>query len=161
MQISANGLELIRQSEGFRATTYKDIAGIPTIGYGHRIETHGALPAAITQAQAETLLARDVAIAEQSVASLVRVPLMQGQFDALVDFVFNLGSGRLTGSTLLRVLNGGKYNLAAAQLLLWDHCDGKVNSALSRRRHAEFQLFTTPETPAVSPAQPLHLLASQ
>lgn len=150
MQISATGLNLIRQSEGFRSTAYKDIAGILTIGYGHRIEPQESFPAAITPREAETLLARDVSIAEQSVSRLVRVPLNQGQFDALVDFVFNLGCERLAGSTLLRVLNGRKYHLAAAQLLLWDHAAGQINPALSRRRHAEFQLFTAAQAPTPS-----------
>jgi lysozyme len=145
MQTSARGLNLIRQSEGFRPSVYKDVAGILTIGYGHRIQPHESFPSPITQPEAETLLARDVAIAEQSVTRLVRIPLAQGQFDALVDFVFNLGIERLAGSTLLRDLNAGRLSQAAQQLLLWDHSDGKVNPGLQRRRHAEFQLFTAAE----------------
>lgn len=142
MQLSTLGLDLIKQSEGFRASPYKDVAGILTIGYGHRIAPHESFPKPITEAEAETLLAHDVAIAEQSVTHLIHAPLTQGQFDALVDFVFNLGSERLANSTLLRDLNTGRISEAAQQILLWDHSDGKVNSGLARRRHAEFQLLT-------------------
>jgi lysozyme len=149
MQISAAGLNLIQQSEGFRPSVYKDVAGILTIGYGHRIEPHESFPHPITQAQAETLLARDVAAAEQTIARLVRVPLTQGQFDALVDFVFNLGAERLAASTLLKDLNAGRYPQAAQQILLWDRAGGKISHGLLRRRHAEFQLFTAP-APAAS-----------
>ncbi|HEX8810581.1 MAG TPA: lysozyme [Terracidiphilus sp.] len=145
MQLSTRGLDLIKQSEGFRASPYKDVAGILTIGYGHRIAPHESFLKPITEAEAETLLTRDIAIAEQSVARLIYVPLTQGQFDALVDFVFNLGSERLANSTLLRDLNAGRISEAAEQFLLWDHTDGKVNSGLARRRHAEFQLFTGTE----------------
>ena len=142
MQISTRGLDLIKLSEGFRAFPYKDVAGILTIGYGHRIAPHESFPEPITEPEAETLLARDVAIAGQSVSRLVHVPLTQGQFDALVDFVFNLGAERLANSTLLRDLNTGSFPEAAQQLLLWDHSGSKINPGLSRRRHAEFQLFT-------------------
>ena len=63
---------------------------------------------------------RDVLVAEQSVKRLIRVALTQGQFDALVDFVFNLGQGRLAASTLLQDLNIGRYDAAAEQLLRWE-----------------------------------------
>jgi lysozyme len=152
MQISTRGLDLIKQSEGFRASPYKDVVGILTIGYGHRIASHESFLNPITEAEAETLLMRDVTIAEQSVARLVHIPLTQGQFDALVDFVFNLGSERLANSTLLCDLNAGSFPEAAQQLLLWDHSNGKVNSGLARRRHAEFQLFTAAELTPVPAA---------
>jgi lysozyme len=156
MHISTQGLKLIEQSEGFRSTIYKDTSGIPTIGYGHRI-THGeSYPHGITQAQAEALLLRDVAAAETVVITLVKVPLTQGQFDALVDFVYNLGAGRLAASTLLRDLNAGHYLLAAAQILLWDHSSNEVSPGLKRRREAECHLFLTePFEATLTPAQPL------
>ena len=88
-----------------------------------------------------------MASAEGAVSHLVRVALTQGQFDALVDFVFNLGAGRLQGSTLLRDLNAGQYAPAAEQILAWDH--GVVNgretelSALKARRLAEHTLWNS------------------
>lgn len=144
MQISAAGLQLIERSEGFSSTVYNDVAGIPTIGYGHRVLPGESFPNGITQAQAEAILTNDVRNAEASVQRLVTVPLTQNQFDALVDFTYNLGSGNLASSTLLKDLNAGNYDAAADQILLWDHAGGKVQPGLQVRRQAEFNLFTGP-----------------
>jgi lysozyme len=141
MQLSAEGLGLVKQFEGFRNRTYTDVAGFPTIGYGHRIVPPESFPNGISEPQAAAILAKDVCEAESAVSSLVRVALTQGQFDALVDFCFNLGAGRLAGSTLLRALNGGRYEAAAEQLLLWDLAGGEVNAGLKARREAEFKLW--------------------
>lgn len=151
MQLSPVGLELIKHSEGFRSHTYNDVNGIPTIGYGHRLLASESFPAGITESQAAQMLAADVRTAEQAVARLVKVPLTQGQFDALVDFCFNLGSGRLASSTLLKILNRGRYQDAAEQLLRWDIAAGIENSALKVRRGAELTLWNT-ETQAASAA---------
>ncbi len=142
MELSAAGLELIKTSEGFRSHAYADAAGVPTIGYGHRIAAPESFPDGIDEAQAAAILAADVAQAERAVGSLVRVALTQGQFDALVDFCFNIGAGRLAGSTLLRELNAGNYAATAGQLLAWDHAGGAVNPGLKARREAEFHLWT-------------------
>jgi lysozyme len=145
MQLSAEGLDLIKRSEGFRNQVYRDVAGFPTIGYGHRITRGESFPEGIGEPQAAAILANDVRVAEQAVARLVRVTLTQGQFDALVDFCFNLGAGRLASSTLLRELNAGRYEAAAEQLLAWDHAGGEVNAGLKARREAEFRLWTAGE----------------
>ena len=142
MQLSAEGLDLIKESEGFRDHVYLDVAGFPTIGYGHLIKPHESFPSGITEAQAAAILATDVQSAEQSVARLVKVALTQGQYDALVDFCFNLGAGRLAGSTLLRELNVGNHQAAGEQLLVWDHAGGVVVAGLKARREAELQLWT-------------------
>jgi lysozyme len=141
MKLSAEGLQLIKQQEGFRTRTYLDVAGFPTIGYGHRLIHPGSFPDGIDEAQAAEILAADVRDAEQSVERLVKVPLVQGQFDALVDFCFNLGPGRLASSTLLKVLNGGHYADAAEQLLRWDQAGGKECPPLKARREAELALW--------------------
>jgi len=141
MQMSALGQELIRRSEGFRSGTYLDVAGIATIGYGHRLLPRESYPDGIGEAQAEELLAGDVRESEQAVERLVRVALTQGQFDALTDFCFNLGSGRLASSTLLKALNDGQYQAAREQLLRWDLAGGEVCAGLKTRREAEFELW--------------------
>jgi lysozyme len=141
MQLSAAGLEFIKREEGFRSSLYQDVAGILTIGYGHRVTPSESFSSPITEAQATALLQADVRQAEQWVARLVKVILTQGQFDALVDFCFNLGCGRLKSSTLLAALNAGHYAAAAEQLLSWDHANGQVNPGLKARRTAELQLF--------------------
>jgi lysozyme len=141
MQMSALGLDLIRRSEGFRGSTYLDPAGIPTIGYGHRLLPPESYPHGIAEQLAEQLLAGDVRLAEHAVARLVRVALTQGQFDALTDFCFNLGAGRLASSTLLDELNCGQYDAAGAQLLHWDLAGGAICPGLKVRREAELQLW--------------------
>ncbi len=141
MQLSAEGLELIKKSEGFRDHVYRDVAGFPTIGYGHLLKPDESFPNGVTELQAGLILAADVQQAEQAVSRLVKVELTQGQFDALVDFCFNLGAGRLAGSTLLRELNAGHHDTAAQQLLSWDHAGGVVNAGLKSRREAELKLW--------------------
>jgi len=141
MEFSAAGLELLKRSEGFRSHIYKDVAGVPTIGYGHRLHPDETYPAGIGEPQAAELLARDVRGAQLAVQHLVKVPLSQGQFDALVDFCFNLGAGRLATSTLLKILNMGRYEDAAEQLLRWDQAGGEENAGLKTRREAELELW--------------------
>jgi lysozyme len=147
MKLSPAGLALIERSEGFRAFRYLDSVGIPTIGYGHKIHASEVFAAAITEAQAKALLVSDTYAAEHNVNRLVRVPLTQNQFDALVDFTFNMGAGRLATSTLLRDLNLRQYDVAAKQLLNWDHglMQGKETelAGLKARRQAEFTLWHT------------------
>ncbi len=148
MQLSAAGLDLIKKSEGFRDRVYLDVAGFPTIGYGHLIKPHESFPKAITEPRAAAILLSDVQDAERAVARLVKVALTQGQFDALVDFCFNLGATQLAGSTLLRELNAGNYQAAGEQLLVWDHAGGAVVAGLKARREAELKLWFGASGPA-------------
>jgi lysozyme len=141
MHLSSAGLNLLKKSEGFRDHIYADVAGFLTIGFGHRLTPGEAYPNGINLSQAETILSRDITIAEAAVERLVKVALTQGQFDALVDFVFNLGAGRLASSTLLRYLNSGKHDAAAWELLAWDHAGSHEVASLKARREAEFQLW--------------------
>ena len=141
MQLSAVGLGLVKRSEGFRNRIYLDVAGIPSIGYGHRVLAGESFANGIEEAEGAELLARDLRNAERAVQRLVRVALTQGQFDALVDFCFNLGQGRLAASTLLQDLNKGRYDAAAEQLLRWDHAGAMENAGLKARREAEFHLW--------------------
>ncbi|MGA8111866.1 MAG: lysozyme [Acidobacteriaceae bacterium] len=132
-----DGLNLTEQFEGCRLTAYQDQVGVWTIGYGHTgPEVVAGLT--ITQAQAETCLAADVQSAAACVNRLVAVQLNQQEFDALVDFVFNLGQG---ASTLLRLLNAGSFAAAAGQFAQWDRAGGAVVAGLLRRRQVETALF--------------------
>ena len=141
MHLSAAGMELLKKSEGFRDRTYSDLAGFRTIGFGHRLKSGENFPEGLNLEQAHAILDADVLLAEAVVNRLVRVPLSQGQFDALVDFAFNLGCGRLASSTLLSYLNAGRYDAAAWQLLAWDHVGSHELASLKARREAEFQLW--------------------
>lgn len=139
MRISQKGIELIKKLEGCRLEAYKCPAGIWTIGYGH---TKGVKDGQIiTQEQAEEFLREDLRIFEQAVESCVKVPLSQNQFDALVSFCYNCGSGALKTSTLLRLLNEGNYSSAADQFLRWNKAGGKVLVGLTRRREEEREMF--------------------
>lgn len=139
MHTSQKGLDLIKSFEGLRLSAYRCPADIPTIGYG---TTAGVkMGDTITKERAEELLREDVARFESQVLRLVKVPLTQGQHDALVSFVYNLGAGNLSNSTLLRLLNAGDYAGAAAQFDRWNKAGGKVLAGLVRRRAAERALF--------------------
>jgi lysozyme len=152
MHLSTAGLKLLKDSEGFRNRAYADVAGLRTIGFGHRLAPGEEYPRGIDLAQGERLLAIDVATAELAVERLVKVPLSQGQFDALVDFVFNLGTGRLASSSLLRYLNEGNYDAAAWQLLAWDHAGSREIIGLKARREAEFRLWNPAANPKIAAA---------
>lgn len=140
MQTSQRGLELIKNAESFRAYPYLCPANVWTQGYGHTRDVKPtSLP--VTVAQAEVWLAADVKQYEQSVKTLIKVPLTQGQFDALVSFTFNLGGGALQRSTLRSKLNRGDYEGAANELLKWVRGGGRILSGLVKRRAAERELF--------------------
>ncbi|MCC8381076.1 lysozyme [Xenorhabdus sp. PB30.3] len=142
MEISTKGLECIKQYEGLKLKAYPDPAtgGIPwTIGYGH---TKGVKKGdVITEQQAEVFLHDDLQPIYATLRQLVRVPLNQGQFDALCSFIFNCGSGNFSGSTLLRKLNQGDYIGAAAEFPRWNKAAGKVMRGLDSRRASEHQMF--------------------
>ena len=139
MNYSENGLKLTEQFEGCRLEAYLDQAGIPTIGYGHIGGVR--MGDKCTQQQAEKWLLEEVKNAEDAVNDLVQVPLTQNQFDALVDFVYNLGAGNFEKSTLLRRLNKGDYQGAAEQFGVWNRAGGFVRNGLTRRRMVEKELF--------------------
>ena len=141
--ITQEGLDLIKRFEGFSSTVYICPAGYPTIGYGHvvRDEEKGRFDTGIDQEQGEELLRRDAHVAERAVLRLITVPLTDGQFDALVSFTFNLGSGALQRSTLRRKLNRQDYVSAAGELRRWIWAGGRKLKGLIKRREAEKGLF--------------------
>lgn len=144
MEISEQGLALIRGFEGFSATPYLCPGGKPTIGYGHVIGAGEAFPeAGISRETAETMLKQDVKWAEQAVRRLAAVALSQNQFDALVCLVYNIGAKAFEKSTLLRILNSGDPEAAARQFSRWVYASGRKLPGLERRRAAETLLFTT------------------
>jgi lysozyme len=96
----------------------------------------------ITEQEAEQRLVTDMQTAVTVINALVKVAITQGQFDAMVDFVFNEGQGHFATSTLLKKLNAGDFAGAAAQCLVWDEAGGQIEPGLLRRRQAEAAMFT-------------------
>jgi lysozyme len=161
--INKAGLELIKSFEGIpdgdpttvKIDPYLDPVGIWTIGWGHAISLGGRFlrgkenrkaardlyRGGITLEQAEQLLRADLLDACRDVAAVVKVPLSDNQFAALVSFAFNCGCTNLAKSTLLRKLNQRDYAGAAAEFTRWNKSAGKVLAGLTRRRAAEAALF--------------------
>lgn len=140
---SKEGMELIKSFEGCRLKAYQDVAGIWTIGYGHTGNVQPGM--SITQEQAETFLRADLKKFEQCINRCVAVPLTQNMFDALVSFTYNVGTGALQRSTLLRKLNRGDTEGAAEEFNKWVRAGKKVYPGLVHRRRKEQELFLKQE----------------
>lgn len=137
---SKSGVTLTEGFEALQLTAYKDIRGRWTIGYGHTgPEVHEGL--VWTERQAETALANDIWWASGVVNRVVKYPINQNEFNALVDLVYNIGAGNFASSSMLRDLNKGDIKNAAMQFDIWDHAGGKVVAGLLRRRQDETTLF--------------------
>jgi len=138
-------LALIRKSENFVALPYLCPAGVPTIGYGSTRYADGTAvkltDKSIDRSIAESLMRVTLIEYEEAVRRCVKVPLSQGQFDALVDFAYNAGAHNLRTSTLLKLLNSGDYAGAARQFERWVFGGGKRLPGLIIRRDAERNLF--------------------
>ena len=151
-------MHLIKRLEGLRLEVYQDVAGFWTVGYGHLItQADNLYPYSdvteITEAEADRLLAQDMRIAQGIVAQHVRVPLTPAQRDALVSFVFNIGPGAPGAkdgfvylkngqpSTMLRKINAGDFEGAAAEFDKWVLAGGQRVNGLIARRAEERALF--------------------
>ncbi len=121
------------------------LSGAPwTIGWGHTgSAVHYGL--AWTQAQADTQLLADMASAQTTVRSAVKVSITFNEFVALCDFVFNVGAAAFVGSTLLRKLNSGDTSEAGQEFARWNIAGGIVLRGLVTRRANEAALFATPD----------------
>lgn len=141
--ITRHGLDLICRYEGFSPVIYLCPAGYPTIGYGHLITEANKeqFLDGINEDEALELLRQDVGVAERAVLRLINVPLTDGQYDALVSFTFNLGSGALQRSTLRRKVNRQEYEDAALEFGKWVWAGGRRMKGLINRRKAEAELF--------------------
>jgi len=139
------GLALIKRFEGFSATPYICPAGWWTIGWGaiHGLDGQPVTAATppVTEEEAETLLRRDVAVAEGAVLRLITVPLSDGRFDALTSFAFNLGGGALQRSTLRRKVNREEHDDVPDEFRRWVWGGGRKLPGLVRRREAEAEMY--------------------
>lgn len=153
MKTSEKGQAHIKKTESFESRPYRCPANIPSIGFGTTRYPNGKAVTmydpAITLEQANAYFAHDIERFERDVLSLVKVPITQGQFDALVSFAYNCGSDidddtiaeGLGDSTLLKKLNAGDYKGAADEFPKWNKGAGKVQPGLVKRRAAEREMF--------------------
>jgi lysozyme len=144
------GLALTKTSESFRGKPYNDPVGFCTVGYGHlikKVPCDGSEPPEfvpeVSEPMATKLLMQDLRIAEHPVLTEVSrdISLTQTQFDALCDFVFNVGAQNFRQSQLLVVINDREFHRVPGQLRRWVFADGKKLRGLVTRREREIELF--------------------
>lgn len=176
MRTSKSGLEFIAKWEGLILTPYLDIASLWTIGVGHLIKptdsfsaitneqvkqllatkdkNHPLAKLSITKEEALNILAKDIALTEQSLLQNASVQLSQNQFDAMISFGFNCGPGVFKNSGVFKALNVGHYADVPARLLDWSKAringELKVSKGLLARRTAEGQLFSQSSIPTLT-----------
>ncbi len=148
MTISDKGLLFTASWEGLRLSPYLCPAGVPTIGYGATFYEDGAKvrisDAPITVDRALELLRYHMSHFAQTVDSYTTDSVNQQQFDALVDFAYNLGTGALKGSTLLKKVNLNPSDPSIpVEFAKWVNAGGKRLQGLVRRRAGESTLYTT------------------
>ena len=145
MKINTLGLDLIKSFEKFMPTPYLDAVNVPTIGYGSTFYEDGTkvtlLDKPITEERATELMLFELDKISKFISKVVKVPLTDNQFAALSSFTYNLGVGNLQSSTLLRLLNLGRYTEVPYQFTLWNKAGGKILKGLVRRRAAEVALW--------------------
>jgi lysozyme len=142
------GLAVTKRSEGWVPRLYNDAARFCTIGYGHLVKKapcDGTEPpsflAGLTEPQGEMLLVEDMAQAQSIVMQSVTVPMLDGQYAALCDFVFNVGGSNFRSSTLLKVVNARQDGQVPGQFRRWVLAGGKVWAGLRTRREREIDLY--------------------
>jgi lysozyme len=143
MQLGPKGKALIQSFEQCRLEAYQDQRGVWTIAWGR---TPAVEYQTCSREDADEWFIQDTQTAVNAVSRTVDVALSQNQFDALVSFTFNVGQGSEAHSTLVGLLNQGKFALAAAQFSFWNHVNGVPNAGLTRRRAAEQALFLDTST---------------
>ena len=145
-KLSNDGLQLLKELEGFRSNPYKDGAGIPTIGYGSTYYKNGTRVSmndvAISQFEATELLEDLLIHFVRVVDCYTRDDIEQNEFDALVCFAYNVGDGAFKKSTLLKKVNEkAAPEEIKAQFLKWVNVNGKPNAGLINRRIKEINLY--------------------
>jgi lysozyme len=148
MKTSAAGRAALTQREGLRLTAYRDSKGIPTVGVGHVNATPPVtvMGMTISRAQADVLLAADLAPMEAVVNAAAPRGIPQNAFDAAVSLAFNIGAHGFAGSTVARKIASGDMSGAADAFLLWN----KPPELMGRRRAERTQFLTPDDHPAIA-----------
>ena len=139
MTTSRNGLQLIKDFEGLRLDAYRCPAGVWTIGYGHTKGVKQGME--IDQMRADDYLVEDIAPIER-LLNKIGVNFRQEQFDALVSWIFNLGEGNFTHSTMyIRISTDADDVDITDQMVKWVNAGSKPLLGLKKRRVAEANMF--------------------
>lgn len=150
MTVSQQGVDLIKGFEGLELEAYKDIAGIPTIGYGATQYEDGTpvkMGDVITLNQAETLISIDVARRARNISEVIGfLYLTQNQFDALVSLAYNIGLGAFKSSTVLKRVRANRNDPTIKDaFLMWNKTtingEKKVSPGLVNRRTKEAEYY--------------------
>lgn len=162
-KISDKGLRMLTNFEAMVTHVYEDQGGVPTVCVGHvvRPEDHKWIDDGVTADECRTILSRDVGRFEQAISHLVTVQISQPMVDALVSLVFNIGEMQFATSSVLRLVNEGRFSEAADAFLLWRYVkvqqkDGTwvKKPILLGRREAEAALFRSGILEATIGAKP-------
>ena len=137
--LSPTGQQAIVKHEGYVPTAYQDSVGVWTICSGSTFGVRAGMVA--TPAQCAERLKVDTSTAGRAVSRLVKVPISQRQYDALVSWTLNLGEGNLAKSTMLKRINAGQCYAAADEMLKWVYAGGKRLKGLETRRAEERFMF--------------------
>ena len=142
------GLGVTKLSEGWRRFLYNDVANFCTIGYGHLVKKQpcdGSEPerfrSGLSEPVGTELLLADMMNARSTVSAAVATALSDGQYAALCDFVFNVGSTNFRNSSLLTLVNSGRHDELPAQFRRWVLAGGKVQPGLRTRREREIVIY--------------------
>lgn len=139
MNTSEKGINLIKKFEGCKLYAYRDSVGVLTIGYGTTKGVKAGM--AITQKQAEDFLKRDIVPFEKALNSM-NINFTQGQYDALISFQYNLGTGAFKGSTMYRkIVARASDTDITDQMVKWVNSSGKPLLGLKKRRVEEANMF--------------------
>jgi lysozyme len=150
MEVTQEGLALIKRFEGFRGTAYRCPAGVWTIGYGHTAMAGPPTVAGgmqVSREEAQAILLRDVEAVAREVRVLLKRELSARQFSALVSFAYNVGTGNFRSSSVLKAVNAGDLAAVPRRLQLWTKANGRVLPGLVMRRAAEAALFLATDEP--------------
>jgi lysozyme len=161
--ISMDGLKTLIASESSESHIYTDTAGFKTVGVGHKLLpdelSSGKIYISIdkvidirkplTESEISDLLKHDLRRFEQAVNELVKTPISQGQFDALVHFSFNVGISAFKNSTLLKRVNEGRFDEVPDQIRRWNKItvtvngqpEKRISKGLANRREVECDIW--------------------
>ena len=144
MRLSEAGIKFIQTWEGLKLNAYRDSKGLPTIGIGTTRYPDGTkvqMGDSCTEAQAYEWFRFDIARFEAVVNRVIKIPLKQNQFDALVSLVYNIGETNFTKGTVDDKLNANQIEAALQTWLTYVYSGGRKITGLANRRIAEVKLF--------------------